>query len=90
MKINIKVRAKNPIFWFNIALAIFMPMLAYFGLTGEDMTTWAKLFETLVNAVKNPYVVFTVIVSVWNALVDPTTRGIGDSERALTYQTPNK
>ena len=29
MKINWKVRLKNPVFWFNLAAAIFLPMLAF-------------------------------------------------------------
>lgn len=87
---NLKVRMKNPVFWAQIALAVVSPVLAYFGLTGADMTTWAKVFETAVQAVANPYVVVMVVVSVWNALNDPTTAGVGDSKRALGYEKPYK
>ena len=31
MKINWKVRFKNPVFWFNLAASIFLPMLACLG-----------------------------------------------------------
>ena len=85
---NIKVRAKNPVFWFNVALAVAAPVLAYFGLTGADFTTWEFVWETIVKAVHNPYVVFGVAVSVWNALNDPTTAGLGDSKRAMGYDKP--
>ena len=61
---NLKVRAKNPVFWFNILLAVVAPVLAYFGLTGADFTTWEFVLETIVKAVQNPYVVFGVVVSV--------------------------
>ena len=87
---NLKVRAKNPVFWFNIALAVVAPVLAYFGLTGADFTTWEFVLETIVKAVQNPYVVFGVVVSVWNALSDPTTAGVGDSKRAMGYEKPFK
>ena len=87
---NLKVRAKNPVFWFNILLAVVAPVLAYFGLTGADFTTWEFVFETIVKAVQNPYVVFGVVVSVWNALNDPTTAGVGDSKRAMGYDRPFK
>lgn len=87
---NLKVRAKNPVFWFNIALAVVAPVLAYFGLTGADFTTWEFVWETIVKAVQNPYVVFGVLVSVWNALNDPTTAGLGDSKRAMGYKKPFK
>lgn len=85
---NLKVRAKNPVFWFNVALAVAAPVLAYFGLTGADFTTWEFVWETIAKAVQNPYVVFGVAVSVWNALNDPTTAGLGDSKRAMGYDKP--
>ena len=87
---NLKVRAKNPVFWFNVALAVVAPVLAYFGLTGADFTTWEFVFETIVKAVQNPYVVFGVVVSVWNELNDHTTAGVGDSKRAMGYEKPFK
>ena len=40
---NIKVRVKNPVFWVQIFLSILTPILAYAGLTAQDLTTWAKL-----------------------------------------------
>lgn len=87
-KINWIVRFKNPLFWAQVAVAIIAPILAYFGLTSADMTTWAVVGQTLLNAVSNPYVVVCVIVSVWNAINDPTTKGICDSKRAITYTKP--
>lgn len=88
MKINWKVRAKNPVFWANIIAATLLPILAYMGLSWEDMTSWAALGGILVEAVKNPVILVSVVVSVWNALNDPTTAGISDSNQAMTYQTP--
>lgn len=87
--INWKVRISNPLFWVQVLLAILMPVLAYMGLTVEDMTTWAVLGETLLEAVKNPYVLGLVVVSVWNAINDPTTAGAGDSKLAMTYSKPH-
>lgn len=88
MKINWKVRFANPEFYAQLALAIFVPILAYFGLNWEDMTTWAAIGNLFVQAVQNPVVVLSVVVSVYNAIIDPTTKGIGDSARALTYDKP--
>ena len=85
---NIKVRVKNPVFWVQILLSILTPILAYAGLTTQDLTTWAKLGEVLIMALSNPYVLGLVIVSVWNALNDPTTKGITDSKRAMEYEKP--
>lgn len=87
-KINWKVRVKNPAFWGQIALAVFTPILAYFGMNWADLTTWAAIGDLFVQAVKNPVVVFAVVTSVYNAIIDPTTKGLGDSHRALTYDKP--
>lgn len=88
MNINWKVRFKNPVFIAQLVLAIFTPILAYAGLTAQDMTTWKAVGELIMTAISNPYVLVLVVVSVWNALNDPTTKGIGDSVNALTYDEP--
>lgn len=90
MKINWKVRAKNPVFWANIAAAVLLPILAHLGLNWEDMTSWAALGGVLMDAVQNPVIVVAVIVSVYNCIIDPTTAGLSDSERALSYTEPGK
>ena len=90
MKINWKIRWKNPNFIIQIMLAIGVPVLAYMGLTASDITTWSKLLEVILAAFLNPYVLGLVGVSVYNAINDPTTRGISDSNRALKYEEPNR
>lgn len=90
MKINWKVRAKNTQFWVQVFLAIAVPIGAYFGITGADLTTWGALWDVLVDAVANPYVLFTIAVSVYNAIPDPTVAGISDSDRAMAYDKPRK
>lgn len=87
-KINWKVRARNPLFWVNLLAAVALPVLGYFGLTGADFTTWGMVWDTLLRAVSNPYVCALAVVGAWNAVNDPTTRGVADSTRALTYQQP--
>lgn len=87
--INWKVRMRNPLFWVQVFLAILMPILAYMGLAVEDLTSWAILGTTLLEAVKNPYVLGLVVVSVWNAVNDPTTEGVKDSNLAMTYIKPH-
>lgn len=88
--INIKVRFRNPVFIAQLILAVLTPILAYAGLTMQDLTTWKALGDLLLSAVKNPYVLSLVVVSVFNAITDPTTAGITDSERALTYDFPHR
>ena len=90
MKINWKVRIKNPVFIFQVILAVLTPILAYMGITVNDLTSWGLLGTALWEAVKNPYVLGLVILSVWNAVNDPTTSGVSDSTQALTYEAPKK
>ena len=87
--INWKVRLKNPMFWAQLVLSVIMPILAYLGLTAEDLNSWARLDEVLLQAVSSPSILGLVIVSVYNAITDPTTSGFTDSKRALTYTKPN-
>ena len=88
--INWKIRFKNPVFYMQLILAVLTPVLAYMGLTVKDLTTWAAVGNVLLQAVSNPYVLALVLVSVWNAVNDPTTSGISDSTNALTYDKPNR
>lgn len=85
---NWKVRIKNPVFWVQIVLSVLTPVLAYAELTAQDITTWGKLVELVIMAISNPYVISLVVVSVWNTFNDPTTKGLGDSERAKRYIKP--
>lgn len=87
---NFKVRFKNPVFIAQLILAILTPILVYANLTVQDITSWAILGNVLFGAIKNPYVLGTVAVSVWNALNDPTTAGLSDSTKALEYTAPRK
>ena len=85
---NLKVRFKNPVFIVQLILAILTPLLAYAGLTMQDLTSWAILGNMLLDAIKNPYVLGLIVISVWNAFNDPTTAGLKDSKQAMTYNKP--
>lgn len=87
---NWKVRFKNPLFIAQMILAVLTPILAYAGLTVKDLTTWQALGDLLIGALSNPYVLGLVVVSIFNAVTDPTTSGIKDSEQALTYTKPKE
>lgn len=90
MKINWKVRFKNPVFIGQLVLAIFVPILAYMGLTLEDLTTWGAVGDVLFEAIRNPYVLALVVVSVYNSITDPTVAGLSDSKQALNYEKPKE
>ena len=88
--LNWKVRfnKKNILFIAQVIISVIIPVLAYFGLQASDLTTWSKVWETFVQAISNPYVVVMAIVSLFNAVTDPTTKGISDSTSALSYTQP--
>lgn len=88
MKINWKVRFKNPIFIGQIILAALTPILAYVGLSFADITTWSTLFDLIVQAYSNPYLLALVVISVFNSITDPTVKNLSDSRQALTYDKP--
>ena len=90
MGINWKVRIQNPLWWTQMICAVLLPILAYFGLNWEDVTSWTILGNLLIQAVKNPVVLVSVAVSIFNALNDPTTSGLRDSIRAMGYSKPYK
>lgn len=88
MKINWKVRFKNPLFLFQIFLSIVTPVGAYFGITGMDVTTWPGLFKITMDALSNPFILFSIGVSVFNAINDPVVSGLSDSRQSLRYIRP--
>jgi len=82
--INWKVRIKNKTFWLALIPAILLLIQtigALFGIDIDISGASAKLLD-VVNAV------FAVLV-ILGIVTDPTTKGVGDSERALTYTEPN-
>ena len=85
---NIKLRLKNPTWWFQIIATIVLTMLAGIGMNWEQMTTWSAIGDAIIMAIQNPVVVVAVLMAIFNSMTDPTTRGIKDSERALGYTEP--
>lgn len=87
---NWLIRFKNPVFVVQVILSIFTPILAYFGLTVQDMTTWSGLGCLILDALKNPYVVVLILVSLWNTINDPSSSGVTDSASVKQLLTTDK
>lgn len=81
MKLNLKVRMKNPIFWLTIIPAVVTLVYTILGLFGVVPSISE---DSLVNSITTVISVLTTL----GVLVDPTTSGVNDSERALTYEKP--
>lgn len=88
MKINWKVRFKNPLFYAALILAIVAPIGISFGVHLEDLTTWPMVWDIAKKAILTPHLVITVFIAVVAFLIDPTTKGLEDSPQAMKYQEP--
>ena len=86
MKINIPVRFKNPWFWVGLGGVILSAM----GVSPEMFTSWGAVWEAVVNLIGNPFMLVSVVLAVLGVFVDPTTAGISDSQRAMSYKFPVK
>lgn len=83
--INWKVRLKNKSFWLALIPAVLLLVQAAAALFGFelDLDFLSERLLTVVNAV---FVVLTIL----GVVVDPTTQGVADSERAMGYDEPAK
>ena len=85
MKINWMVRAKNKAFWIALIPAVLLliqVIAAVFGYT----INMGQLGDKLIAVVNALFAVLSIL----GIVADPTTKGITDSEQALTYTEPKE
>ena len=81
MKLNWKVRFKNKVWlgsFLSLIVGFIYSMLALFDV-------FPQVTQNLVVQLLNQVLTFLGLIGV---IVDPTTAGIGDSDRAMTYVEP--
>ena len=81
MKINWKVRFKNRV-WLGSFLSLIIGFV--YSLLGL-FDVFPEVTENAVMQLINQILTFLGLIGV---LVDPTTAGLGDSKRALSYEEP--
>lgn len=83
MKINLLVRFKNKAFWLSLIPALLLVVQTIASLFGYnwDFVVLNQQITAIINAV-------FAVLSILGIVVDPTTAGFGDSQRALTYTEP--
>ena len=85
MKINWIVRIKNKNFWLTVipALLLFIQVVAaVFGYT-LDLGDLGNKLLAVVNAA-------FAVLAILGIVTDPTTKGISDSDQAMTYEKPKE
>ena len=85
MNINWRVRIKNKAFWLALIPALLLlvqVVAAPFGYKW-DFVVLNQQLAAIINAV-------FALLSILGVVNDPTTAGIGDSVRAMSYDEPRK
>ncbi|MBR6228499.1 MAG: phage holin [Eubacterium sp.] len=83
MQINFKVRIRNKLFWLALIPAVLILVQTVCALFGVPITVEnveSRLLD-LVNAV-------FAVLAILGIVADPTTEGLQDSDRAMTYDKP--
>lgn len=83
MKINLKARAKNKVFWLTMIPALCLLASQVCRLFGVEIDL-TFISEQLTGIIETLF----VILGILGIVVDPTTKGLGDSERAIGYTEP--
>ena len=81
MKLNLKVRFKNPVFWLTVIPAAVTFIYTVLGAVGVVPAISQDMIVNIITALVSALTTLGV-------LVDPTTKGVGDSEMALGYDEP--
>lgn len=83
IKWNLKARAKNKVFWIALIPAILLFIQSIFSVFGVhiDLT---ELGDKLIAVVEAAFIVLTIL----GVVTDPTTKGLSDSNKAMTYTEP--
>lgn len=81
--INWKVRIANKNFWMALIPAVLLLIAAVASVFGFTLDL-GELGDRLLAVVEAVFLVLGII----GIVTDPTTKGVGDSERALTYDKP--
>lgn len=67
-------------------LAIVTPVGVYYGITVGDLTTWGKLGEVIVDALSNPAVVISIVISLWQTFNNPTESKFAIKEKEVELE----
>ena len=81
MKINWKVRLKQPAFWIATIPVVITFVYSILALVGIVPSVTE-------GAVQNLFLTLVSVLAQFGIVVDPTTKGVSDSDRAMNYEKP--
>lgn len=81
--INWKVRIKNKQFWISVIPAVALVVQAVAAVFGYNLD-----FSTIVGKILAVVDAVFALLVILGIVVDPTTAGVGDSKRAMSYEEP--
>ena len=81
MKINWKVRLKQPAFWIATIHVVISFVYSVLALAGVVPSITEE-------SIQNVFITIVAVLAQFGITVDPTTKGIGDSDRAMKYDKP--
>lgn len=79
LRMNIPLRCQNLAFWIGLGATVLTAM----NVSPEMFTNWGLLWDEIVALFGNPFRLGCVVVAVIGVFTDPTTPGVGDSQRAM-------
>ena len=85
MNINWRVRIKNKAFWVALIPALLLLIQQVCGVFGVTLD-FGELQAQLVAIVGTVF----ALLAIMGIVADPTTKGMGDSEQALSYEMPKE
>ena len=81
MKINWKVSLRQPAFWIATIPVVITFVYSVFALVGIVPSITQ-------DAVQNLFLALVAVLAQFGIVVDPTTKGVSDSDRAMKYDKP--
>ena len=85
MGINWKVRIKNKAFWLAMIPAVLLLIQQIASLFGLSMD-FSNIQNQLVSIIGTVFSILAIL----GVIVDPTTKGLTDSDQVLTYTEPKE
>lgn len=83
MKINWKVRLRHKQFWVSLIALLLVLANQVAGIFGYDITVYNEQVTAVSETILS-------ILALLGIIIDPTTNGISDSDRAMTYNKPKE